>query len=419
MTGTSAISPVVAGVTQLPLEVLEARWWRGNLHTHTLLKSGDDFPEMVVDWYKSNGYQFLTLTEHNLLNHGQMWCLVKNIDSKANTNAFARYVQTFGSSWVETRNESDPDRLEVRLKPNCEFSALFNEPGRFLVIQGEEITGAIHINAINLNEVIQPHDGATARETIMNNLAAVQKSALRSGHKVMAILNHPNFRWDITAEDLAGTDAHFFEVWNGVIDDNDPGDASHPSTDEIWDVANTLRIARGAQPLYGLANDDTHNYHGNNPYAPPGRAWVMVRSRHLTPEALISAMELGEFYASTGVVLRDIRYNSSYRKLSLDIEAPAGETFVTRFIGTREGANLQGKPRCDTSGQPVKTTLDYNFAEATPIGEVLAEVAGTHPSYVFRGDELYVRAIVTSSAAPDVPSTEFPFKRAWTQPVGW
>ena len=28
------------------------RWWKGNLHTHSLWSDGDDFPEMIVDWYR-------------------------------------------------------------------------------------------------------------------------------------------------------------------------------------------------------------------------------------------------------------------------------------------------------------------------------------------------------------------------------
>ena len=31
------------------------RWWKGNLHTHSLWSDGDDFPEMVADWYKRHG----------------------------------------------------------------------------------------------------------------------------------------------------------------------------------------------------------------------------------------------------------------------------------------------------------------------------------------------------------------------------
>jgi hypothetical protein len=49
----------------------------------------------------------------------------------------------------------------------------------------------------------------------------------------------------------------------------------------------------------------------------------------------------------------------------------------------------------------------------------LDEVTGLNPTYTLKGDELYVRAVVTSSGAPAVPSVEAEFKRAWTQPVGW
>src|SRR5687768_2391459 len=43
------------------------QWWKGNLHTHSLWSDGDDYPEMIVDWYKQHGYQFLALSDHNVL----------------------------------------------------------------------------------------------------------------------------------------------------------------------------------------------------------------------------------------------------------------------------------------------------------------------------------------------------------------
>jgi hypothetical protein len=92
---------------------------------------------------------------------------------------------------------------------------------------------------------------------------------------------------------------------------------------------------------------------------------------------------------------------------------------TTRFIGTRRGANLQGKPRRDVTGQPLETTLDYRSPASPPIGEVLAESKETTPRFTLRGDELYVRAVVTSNLPPVVPSREWPVQRAWTQPVGW
>ena len=46
------------------------KYWKGNLHTHSLWSDGDDFPEMIADWYKRSGYHFLCLTEHNLMADG-------------------------------------------------------------------------------------------------------------------------------------------------------------------------------------------------------------------------------------------------------------------------------------------------------------------------------------------------------------
>ena len=42
-------------------------WQKGNLHTHSLWSDGDDFPEMIIQWYKDNDYQFLALSDHNTI----------------------------------------------------------------------------------------------------------------------------------------------------------------------------------------------------------------------------------------------------------------------------------------------------------------------------------------------------------------
>ena len=42
-------------------------WYKGNTHTHTINNGGDSTPDEVVRWYRSHGYQFLVLTDHNFL----------------------------------------------------------------------------------------------------------------------------------------------------------------------------------------------------------------------------------------------------------------------------------------------------------------------------------------------------------------
>jgi hypothetical protein len=416
----------------------EPRWWKGNLHTHTLWSDGDGFPEMVAEWYRTHGYHFLALSDHNVLSRGERWVDLKAVAARATKNSknggaapspdpFGNYVKRFGTNWVETRASQPGGEWQVRLKPFDEYRGLFEETGRFLMLEAEEITHkaqdgrALHLGVVNLPEVITPRNGMTVREAIANDLQAAEESAAKAGRQVIIHVNHPNYKWGVTAEDLAAvTDERFFEVWNGVTGDNDPGDEQHPSTDEIWDIANTLRLAGlGAPPLYGVGSDDSHDYQGNKSRALPGRAWVMVRAARLTPESLIRAMRAGDFYTTTGVLLEDVRFDARAGRLALHIQPQAGESFVTRFLGTRRGVSLKGKPRLDQNGRKADTTLDYRSADGPQIGEVFSEVRGLNPGYTLRGDELYVRAVVASGAGPEVKSSEFAFKRAWTQPVGW
>jgi hypothetical protein len=403
------------------------RWWKGNLHTHTLWSDGDNFPELIAEWYRDRGYHFLALSDHNVQSTVERWMLVRNINERARTDAMTRYRARYGDAWIQTRGSSPEGPVEVRLKTLDEVRSLVEERGRFLMIPSEEITGGagdghtLHMNATNLTELLPFTMGATVRETLVRNLQAVEESAKRTGREVMLHVNHPNYKWGLTAEDLAAVvGERFFEVWNGVDEDGDPGEGVRPSTDEIWDIANTLRILKyNAPPLFGLATDDSHHYHGTQTRAAPGRAWTMVRARHLSPDSVVRAYRSGDFYATTGVELSEALFDGKARVYRVQIAGKQGVEYVTRFIGTRKGANTLGKPRVDAQGQMVDTTLDYRMPGRPPMGEVFAEVKGVNAEYKMRGDELYVRAVVTSNARPEAESKEYPYQRAWTQPVGW
>ncbi|HEU5116210.1 MAG TPA: hypothetical protein VFT74_05980, partial [Isosphaeraceae bacterium] len=258
--------------------------------------------------------------------------------------------------------------------------------------------------------------GDSVVETMTNNLTAVEKQQERLGQPILTHLNHPNFGYAITAEELAlVTKEHFFEVYNGHPDVHHLGDKTHASVERMWDIINTLRIAEmGEAPVYGLASDDSHNYFGTAG-ASPGRGWIMVRSRFLTPEPIIRAIEAGDFYASSGVSLREIRYDSESGILELAIDPQEGAHYSTTFIGTLRGYDKTRKPVEDAHGKPLPVTQRYS----DDVGKVLASVKGTSAVYKLTGEELYVRAVVTSSLAPPNPSFPQQKAQAWTQPVGW
>ena len=64
---------LLAGCASVPAETGASRWWKGNLHTQSVWSDGTDYPEMIVAWYLENGYDFLALTEHDMLAEGERW----------------------------------------------------------------------------------------------------------------------------------------------------------------------------------------------------------------------------------------------------------------------------------------------------------------------------------------------------------
>ena len=141
----------------------------------------------------------------------------------------------------------------------------------------------------------------------------------------------------------------------------------------------------------------------------------MVRASELTSKSILTAVDQGDFYCSSGVFLDDIKYDPTTGKLSLEISGDKGATYTTQFIGTMKDFDKKSKPRTDKDGKPIQSTRVYS----KDIGKVLATVEGTSPSYQLTGKELYVRAVITSDEEHNDPSFKDQKKQAWTQPVGW
>jgi predicted metal-dependent phosphoesterase TrpH len=394
-----------------------AKYWKGNLHTHTLWSDGDDFPEMVVDWYKQHGYQFLALTDHNIIADGEKWIDAES--TAARQRAVRKYAARFGERWPEYRTVKD--KKQVRLKPLAEFRSLFEEPSKFLLVPAEEITHSyakrpIHMNGINLRDTVKPLDGKDAIETITVNLRQVADQRKKTGRAMIAFLNHPNFGWGVRAEEmLSAPELRYFEVFNGHPGVRNYGDAAHAATERVWDITLALRLGKHELGIvYGLATDDAHGYHEYGVgKVNPGRGWVMVKAPHLTAEAMVKGLEAGDFYASTGVVLDEIVRDGDTLRLSIRTEP--GVTYKTEFVATMKDANLDATPKVlkEKDGKEVPVTSDYS----PEIGKVFATSTDAKPSYKLTGKEMYVRAKVTSNKPHPNPYAKGDVEVAWTQPV--
>ena len=373
------------------IQAQENRWYKGNLHTHSYWSDGDEFPEMIMEWYKDHGYDFVALSDHNIIAEGEKWKKIR--EDSLYQNAFKEYLQKYGEEWVNY--ERDENGLNVQLKTLEEFRPLFEEPEEFMIFKAEEVTSylndkAVHMGAINIQETIQPREGNTIVELIQNNLDAIMEQEEKTGEPVMQHLNHPNFTYAIKAEDIIQINGErFFEVFNGHPHVNNYGDSIHDSTEQMWDQVNIAYHNMDKPLLLGIATDDSHHYHKfGQKYSNAGRGWVVVKSKELSAPALIEAMEAGNFYASTGVELSDVRFNEN--KLSIAIKEEKGVNYEISFIGVKKNRTQS---------------------------EVLKKVKGTKAQFQLPQDVLFVRAKIVSDKIKENPYRKGDTEVAWTQPV--
>ncbi|MHB8874708.1 MAG: CehA/McbA family metallohydrolase [Myxococcaceae bacterium] len=316
----------------------ELRFLKGQLHLHSD-NSGDGHapPEEVARWYSEHGYDFIVFTDHNYVTrqagHGSMLA-IPGVELTAN---------------LATCEPAPRSGMSCNLHVN----ALFVDPAR--------IGGA-------------PSATASTRRLDVYARELEQASALGA----LAQVNHPNFRYGADADlltGLAGRGARLLEIANEAQDSDNPGDADHPSTEALWDAV----LTRG-QTLYAVASDDAHDYddaaersaRGEEVYT-GDRGFVMVRAKK-DAGSIRRALEQGDFYASTGVVLSRL-------------EAGPG------FLALEAAASSEGPHRSQLLGEG---------------GRVLATVVGRSPRFELAGlPDRYVRAVVVDRLG----------HKAWTQPL--
>ena len=314
----AAVSAQIIGTQPTAAKI----WLKGNTHTHTTNSDGDSSPSDVVEWYKTNRYDFVVITDHE------------------------------------------------HVTAVAELNSKYGDGGKFLIIQGQEITDRLdkkpyHVNGLGLQSVVLPKGGTTIASNLQKNIDAIRESG------GLAQINHPNFGWAITAADLLKvTGAPLLEIYSGHPLVNMLGGGGTPGVEEIWDS-----VLSSGRLFYAVAVDDAHHFKrlGDRSAATPGHGWIVVHSETRTAPAILSAIERGDFYASSGVELEDLAVDRT--AITISIREKQNSRYRTQFIGRN--------------------------------GKILAESISNPAIYRFKGTEQYVRAKILESNG----------SIAWTQPV--
>ena len=252
-------------------------FYKANLHCHSTDSDGKFTPEQLVEGYRSHGYSVLAITDHDRMGDRR---------SLNRDDFLVLHGYEYSHCSAQMRGRT------VHLGMIARDPETVTAPPRILFEAGKEGMNEDSGFSASLNQVI-----ARART-----------------EGFLPVYNH--MRWSLESEaDLLSYEGLFgMEVFNyfseilGVDEDN---------------MAPWLTALRRGKRLFALMADDNHNLcrapslclNEIDPWDCSFGGWVCIKAQSLTYEHIISALERGDFYASSGPAFESLYVEDNVLKI--------------------------------------------------------------------------------------------------------
>lgn len=238
----------------------KGNWYKGNLHSHTTNSDGKMTPSEAIKLYKSYGYHFICLSEHDVYT---------DLREQFDSDDFILLPGVEAS--VQLINKEKTGLLKTHhIHGILGNEKMQKEAGEKLFKPGEKLTPPVYIEKWNGSE------------------AAQKLSDLLHEKGCFTTYNHPIWSRVEMEEVINLKNVWAIEVYNyGTVVECGEGEDT-----TFWDA-----MLRKGTHIHGFASDDNHN--------PPKffdslGGYVMVRSEELSHEAIVNHLLNGDYYSSTG-----------------------------------------------------------------------------------------------------------------------
>lgn len=229
-------------------------WLKGNIHSHTTQTDGQCPPDQQIRDYCAKGYDFFSITDHNMV---------------VNSQCFA-------------------DGSDILLIPGWERDVRHHMKN----------TKCIHVVGLFPSEEglfcqdaqFQPRRERKYEVCEITNQQLVDEMVAEGQFTILA---HPRWSRMTPDEVLNLSGFHAIEVFNTGCER-----LMHAGrADLYWDL-----LLQSGRKVWGVACDDTH---GKTAKSDRFGGWVMVRAKERTVAAVLEEMKSGMFYLSQGPQIED------------------------------------------------------------------------------------------------------------------
>ena len=256
------------------------KFYKANLHCHSNLSDGRLSPEELKEVYKSNGYSILSITDHEgIFDHGYLddedFLTIPGYEREINGQ------DPFAGGWnsVRTCHLCFYPKDRNNIKCIC-FDPDFVHP-HFKWMHNPELKD-------NMQYIGKPYKELRYDADCINHILA---EANKNGFLVT--LNHLEWSYEQYEQ---------FSKYEGMFATEIYNNASFEYNDRYYDM-----LLRLGKRIYCVAADDNHNKAANDSvnFDSCG-GWVMIKADELKHENIITALEKGNFYASTGPEIKSL-----------------------------------------------------------------------------------------------------------------
>ena len=302
--------------------------YKANLHSHTVLSDGSLTPEQMVKAYREHGYSILAITDH---------------EAPYDHSEFTTEDFLMLTGW-EAYLRRTPECKVDDFGPEIHLNLISKEPHNttYIAYDPNYCKYMPHELAESL-----PHHGDELgpRKYDPAYIQAFIRCAREAGYLVT--YNHPVWSME-EPERILGYDGFFsLEIFNT---------GSQLISGQEHNLPQYERLLRHGKFPYVHGADDNHN---KKPFGDllcdSFGAWTMILAEDLTYGSVISALEAGHFYASTGPEIYELRFDGTHVHLEF---SPAQRVIL----------NMSPK-RCLNVYQPdgsLFTSADFEIPGAAP-----------------------------------------------------
>ena len=288
------------------------RFFKANLHCHSNLSDGRLTPEELKQVYKENGYSVLSITDHEgIFDHGYL-----DDDDFLTLPGYEREINCTdpveeGWNSVRTCHMCFYPKDRNNIKCIC-FDPDFVHP-KFKWMHDPELKA-------NMQYIGEPYKELHYDADCVNHIIS---EANKNGFLVT--LNHLEWSYELYEQ---------FSKYEGMFATEIYNNASFEYNDRYYDM-----LLRLGKRIYCVAADDNHNSAPNDSVNSDScGGWVMIKADKLEHESIISSLQNGDFYASTGPEIKSLYLEDS----KICVDCSEAKT-VIMYTGNRRKGVLRAE----------------------------------------------------------------------------